>query len=141
MLAQNFKSASDLGLTDNQRDALALTLGMLERGELIHVVPSDLSPDYVDVDDNFTGHFNMDSWNLTYRECGTVCCIGGAAEIVGKLPDDSLWDACDTNEPLYRLFFPNHCTENFESITMAQAACALRNYLTTGEPNWEEALS
>jgi len=44
------------------------------------------------------------------------------------------------NADLSQLFWPMHAGAPFLDITPGQAAAALRNYLTTGEPNWKEAL-
>ncbi len=140
MLAQNFKSATDLGLNEKQHAALVTTLGMLERGDLAY-------SDECDADAGWSGkppsHFNMGAWSIEAR-CGTVCCIGGTAEAVGNLKIKELWDLAEQlgsvgKRHLYDLFFvPMY--DDYETIAVDKAARALRNFLTHGEPRWAEVL-
>jgi hypothetical protein len=129
MLAQNFKTATDLGITENELSALITVLGMLERGELKHVIDYDLRKNQIGP---LTGHFNMLEWNVS-ASCGTVCCIGGTAELIMGREFE--------NEPpeLHKLFFPN-INSTYRNITVEQAAIALRSYLTTGNSNWRKAV-
>lgn len=121
MLAQNFKTPTDLGLSDAEFESLLKVLGAMERGE---IKPHQ---------------FNMEYWE---SPCRTAHCIGGwadhmsAGDVFDNLPTPAI------NE----LFYPE-CYQvgtvlvsGFKATTV-QAASALRNYLTTGEPNWAEALS
>lgn len=143
MLAQNFQTAEALGITDTELDALIKVLGMLERGEL-------------------DGHFDMGNW---LNHCGTVGCIAGTAHIVTdgvafpwvrdlmaffRGEDRGLsWKAVTSyprNRPfLWDLFTPEDEAESvgigLGAIKPAQAAIALRNYLSSGEPRWAEALA
>lgn len=81
MLAQNFKSADELGITDQQKEALMKTLVLMETGRLIHVErPKVVSPD-----------------------------DGGVSD--------------------------------WKTIIPAQAATALRSYLTTGDSRWDLAVA
>lgn len=134
MLAQNFKTASALRITDAEFDALVRVLGALERGELIHV------PDRHETLPFPKGQssFNMNLWNAPSNEdCGTVHCIGGWAEQFGGIT----W-GLPRPIALTALFYPPlKAKVGYDDITTAQAAIALRNYLTHGEPRWEEALS
>ena len=129
MLAQNFKTAIDLGITSAEHDVLIKVLGMLERGELVH-------------DRRGTGRlpngFNMDHWG-SQTECGSVGCIYGWCRFVGK--SDMLFE----KEPpaVKRLFRVDHLhdeVKQWSDITPDQAASALRNYLTLGEARWGEVL-
>lgn len=131
MLAQNFKTAADLRLSELERDALITVLGMLERGELTHVPVRDLpsSADYKV--GTFTGHFNMGEWEESY-DCGTVCCIGGTAELIGGIGFN-----LSGNIPLSNLFYP---AGNLDHITTDQAAKALRSFLSTGRARWRDAV-
>lgn len=131
MLAQSFKTAEELGLSEEQVDALKKTLVLLETGQLIHKKISNLFS-FDEQGLEYTGHFNMQTWNKV-TECGTVCCIGGTAELIG---DDV--DFINQTEELYALFYPE--TPYYQDITPSQAATALRSYLTTGSANWEEVL-
>lgn len=118
MLAQNFMTAEALGLTEEQHSALVKTLAFFERGE----VPE--------------GGFDMFHWKKKHSDCGTACCLGGWAEILAGLPRYSMHN--EDAPGLQRLFFPDSnaivCTDP------AKGAAALRNYLTTGEPRWEEVM-
>ena len=135
MLAQNFKSAADLGITEPQLSALQKTLVMLETGKLVHALIGD---GYFPNQGSFTGQFNMIHWNSRH-DCGTVACIGGTAEMIGDVSFDKDMYG---NPPLYRLFMPTSLPEcSWNDITPAQAATALRSYLTTGDAKWHEAVS
>lgn len=137
MLAQSFMTAADLGITEEQRGALAKTLVLLETDKLIHAAPESQINWYSE--DKFTGQFNMDMWTLNYEGCGTVACIGGTAELIG---DISFGDAHHKlPENLYRLFYPGDIVDDWAMITTQQAARALRSYLTTGDARWDLALS
>ena len=130
MLAQNFRSADDLGITEPQNAALRKTLVLLETDKLMHVEPVDRCADR----GSFTGHFNMCEWN-TASACGTVCCIGGTAELIGNVK----FEPQALPEGLDELFFPNAL--RIEDVTTSQAATALRAYLTTGDAKWHEAVA
>lgn len=126
MLAQNFKSAVDLGLTEKEQSALIKVLGMLERGELVHDM-----------------HFKCDApngFNMAHERfeasCGTVACVAGWCDIVGDTDFvEGPWPGRTTE-----LFAPKNLPQRcWSEITPAQAAIALRNYLTTGRPGWVAA--
>ncbi len=136
MLAQNFKTAADLGITDAEFNALAKVLGMLERGELkahdardVQAWQGNAMPTY----------FNMVSWN-SLADCGTVCCIGGAAEYVGGFETAHFHH--NNNFRLRQLLgIDGGSLLTVRPATPEQAAIALRNYLTCGEARWAEALA
>lgn len=134
MLAQYFLAAEALGITEAEHDALVRVLGMLERGEISYHEPlwGDMTPG-----ENFIG-FNMSRF-YDRTECGTVACIGGWAEYVGKLPHKALVMKRRDIPALMRLFEP--CCCGSDRIRPSQAALALRNYLTLGEPRWNEVLA
>lgn len=128
MLAHNFMTAKDLHITENEQRALVKVLGMLEREELRHEPPGDpTSPN----------GFNMA--HIHHKtDCGTVACIYGWA---ASLCD---WQSrIFSGMPIHDLFLANdgHDQHPLIDITTAQAAIALRNYLTTGNPRWNEALA
>jgi hypothetical protein len=135
MLAQNFMTAADLGLDDDEHAALVTVLGMLERGELHHTRAKDIIPTG-EKPVAFTGNFNMEYWTMNTQNCGTVCCIGGSAELIGGLDHDRLFNKMNYLPKLGELFL---LVGNDDGITPAQAGIALRNYLTTGDPRWNEA--
>jgi hypothetical protein len=134
MLAQNFKAAADLGITEPQKEALMKTLVLLETGKLTH---SPIGEDDIfrAGSHKFTGHFNMHTWAREH-DCGTIACIGGTAELVGGV----VFGYGDTNKPLHNLFEPRAIDwQLWQFITPLQAAVALRSYLTTGDARWDEA--
>lgn len=138
MLAQNFKTAEALGIATREFEALQKALVLFETGKIIH------QPEY-DWDlerhlPEFSGHFNMTDWG-SCAHCGTVACIGGTAELVGGLVHDELRIRSDKNSNLHDLFYPPTDEDKWYLITPAQAARALRSYLTTGDARWYLALS
>lgn len=143
MLAQSFKSADQLGITEPQKSALMKTLVLLETGKLTHVT-GDLNVKSVH-SELYTGHFSIRAWAAD-TDCGTVRCIGGTAEAVGHVKFDN-WSHGGAHFPehprhrLYNLFSPPLPTSAWGAITDAQAAAALRSYLTTGNAKWHEAVS
>jgi hypothetical protein len=135
MLAVNFLSAKELDISAHERNALIRLLAMMEREEFVHVP--------LEKDDNYSGErgFNMcDYDHETFRGCGTVCCIAGWSDrlfgtnfvyrhgTVGSV----LGIRCLPLKLNY-LFSGPSCGD---SCTVAEAATALRNYLTTGAPAW-----
>lgn len=134
MLAQNFKSADELKITEPQKEALIKVLVLLETGKLIHTTDYSYSNDGKT---KFTGHFNMEEWGDWPHNCGTVACIGGTAELIaGK----KIFDGGEASGKLYDLFYPR-LVDVWNLITTDQAATALRSYLTTGDPKWAEAVA
>lgn len=144
MLAQNFKTAADLSLTEREHSALIGVLGMLERDEVRHVpvkrtFKSRLAPR------EKTYLFNMEHF-YTKSDCGTAACIAGAADLFfGSAFIVHAGFGAGLRFALSRqareLFAPRAISEDdWSQITTAQAAAALRSYLTTGEANWAEAL-
>lgn len=127
MLAENFRTAAELGLVDTERAALVTVLRMLDRGELVH------DRDFRQIH----GGFNMQLF-----DCGTTHCIIGYARCFsGQASFRSLRPVgvLRRKRGIDRLCFPG--TGDARKITVSQAAIALRNYLTTGEPCWKEALA
>ena len=134
MLARTpFMIAEQLDLTEAKHHALVLTLTALERGEITHWNGNEcyLEQGYV-----FTGSFNMAWWcNSLPNKCGTVACIGGTAEMLGKVDFGG-----NRTDELDDLFYPP-TNYDYNNITTNQAADVLRNYLTTGHANWDEVLA
>ncbi len=127
MLATNFKSADELGLSEKGYRALHRVLRMLESGELVYTPLNHFVPK----------GFNM---NATWEEneCGTIGCIGGWAGFYDKKG----W----TGEPINRsafagesLFCPRRRVNH--DYTVEEAAHALRAYLVTGIPDWSSGKS
>lgn len=78
----------------------------------------------------------MNQWRHTYKECGTISCIGGTAELIGNVN----FGVRTMPEKLWALFYPRAAGPDWDRITPAQAATALRSYLTTGSAHWELAV-
>lgn len=138
MLAQSFKPAAELDITEPQRDALCKTLVLLETGKLQHVPIYDRDIG-ADPGPSFEGKFNMAQYNVR-TECGTVMCLCGTAEMIGDVQFSDNW-----NDGLDELFRPTIKGKLdislWRRITPSQAATALRSYLTTGDAKWHEALA
>lgn len=124
MLAQNFRTAEELGLTEKGYAGLHKVLRMLEGGELVYTrVP------------NVPNGFNMNScWEQ--NECGTVGCIGGWAGFYDKkgFVEEMLLPTTP-NTRLGPLFCPPDRYSKHYSVE--QAAHALRTYLVTGQADWQ----
>lgn len=148
MLAQNFKTPAALEVTTAEFDALARVLGMLEREELkhvparpsVHLHPESIKDFYSGR--KFSGLFNMVGF-AERTECGTAACIAGTCDLLfGTSFAVKFWTAGALPRSLMELFAPDEVTNGgMISIRPEQAATALRNYLTSGEARWEEALS
>jgi len=136
MLAQSFKAASDLGISEEHKSALEKTLVLMETGRIRHVPIQDYEEHAAYLAKGFSG-FNMLEWAYS-SACGTVACIGGTAELVGNVD----FDTGMSPEGLRQLFYPDYENEEeeYNEITVEQAARALRNYLTTGRPDWDTVL-
>ncbi len=141
MLARTFLTPEQLRISPEAHRGLVLCLNAMERGELTRV-----DVDYRDdgpSSDIFTGHFNMAEWNSAYH-CGTVACIGGTAELLGKM---SFYNGNQTMA-LLDLFYPDDFSEDgnekegaLAAITLDQAQRALSNYLMTGSAQWADILA
>jgi hypothetical protein len=125
MLARSFLSARDLGISDVERDALIATLFAFERGEI----------------ENFTmRHFR--------ETCGTPACICGWANHFSEgrafAEVSSLSGTLAAKKLHARLpkqlqyLFDIQGLPQQSGATPSQAAAALSNYLTLGEPRWDE---
>jgi hypothetical protein len=136
MLAQSFKSADELGITEPQRDALCKTLVLLETGKLRHVPATEVEPDFEHYKSDYLNTiFNMVvSYGIAHG-CGTVGCIRGTAERVGHVE----FKIFGLPRGLEDLFYNGRAIT--ADPTTAQAATALRSYLTTGDAKWHEAVA
>ncbi len=137
MLANNFMTPTALGISDAEFDALLKVLGMLERGEI-----SD-------------GQFNM---RRVQHPCRTPACLcgwanhvsGGRAFPLHEQPRRTMFGGAGGYGPrwtelprqLLQLFgYGGRPTDPVYLANPSQAAIALRNFLTYGEPRWAEALA
>ncbi len=143
MLARNFKSAKALGLSQIDYDGLVKALGAFEREEVVSFTMDTFEHPKL---------FNMMCWHTKTAECGTMGCIAGwASELTNG--EAFSWVRADYHinaiaEGLEKLpanlrilFIPNdHVRHELSRITTSQAAQALRNFLATGDANWEAIL-
>jgi hypothetical protein len=145
-------SAATLGITGPQHHALLLALEELESGRIRH-------EPHVETDLRSFGHphphapkmFNINYWHLE-RTCGSVCCIGGLAEHLAghrrRTFSSQIFEMYSlmgqrVSDDLEVLLFPMHrvCgSGRWNQVTPAEAAAALRHYLTTGDgrTHWEQ---
>ena len=133
MLAQNFKTAEELGISEAQLGALQKTLVMMETGKLSHVPQTDVKADFK-VSSELNQFFNM-IISYGHADCGSVGCIRGTAERVGRVEFPVLRGP----KGLTDLFYNGVAIISDPSVS--QAATALRSYLTTGAARWKLALS
>ena len=139
-LESRFLSPEELSISAKEFLALCEVLKMLEQGRLEHsYVEHDEAPTQVG--------FNM---NIPAERdsCGTICCIGGWASVImqGGLRDEKGhyqfdgYTAClyvdRSLGDLRDLYYPP-IGFDWDGITPAHASRALRNFLTTGRPDWE----
>lgn len=137
MLAQSFKTATELKLSDLAYQALKLALIELEMDKIPHYhgrMANSLPYEKY--------RFNMRAW-ATLTPCGTICCIGGLAqELVG--PHSGVFDTSPPSAvALNELFRPGSISRNiyaWDEITPQLAAKCLRHYLETGIVNWNAVL-
>jgi len=124
MLAQNFKTAVDLGIPESGYTALLKVLGRLEREEITAKM------------------FNMK--RVGEPECGTPGCILGHTREVCMDAYEALSDASGRLPKLEQLFYPEDWPKGSSSpyaATPSQAAVALRSYLSTGDAKWADAVA
>lgn len=129
-LEGKFKTATELGLSEAKRCGLLKTLAFIEAGKTLHA--KNLDGERVD---GFPIRFNMRVWHQN-RNCGTVACLGGTAEILSN----ESYSRAQLPAELQKLF-GIHGTEfkHMGGVTERQAAVALRGYLETGKTDWDAA--
>ncbi len=133
MLAQNFKTHTELDLDEKLYNALKKVLVRLETNDLVFI--PDERCDGIDLDFTKPNGFSM-NLVLIQEKCGTIGCIAGWAAIeMGVKPYVVTGMAGETNCILEGLFYPPSDI-NYKKIDTEQAATTLRDYLTTGEVDW-----
>lgn len=143
-----FRTAAELGINPVEYAAMLRVLDGLEKDEFVH--------------DDCNNPVTLNGFNMgvpsRVSSCGTACCIGGWVSVfmqggkknrAGKyifseektdnyVESKALSFSERFNTPQRKavedLFYPPNMV--WEDIEPAQAARALRNYLTTGQPNW-----
>lgn len=141
MLAQNFKTAVDLRITEIEKESLIKVMGLLERGELLIYNGKAI--------EGIKNYMYMPEVRRE-RDCGTVACICGWANSISngeafpaitEMPSALfLQSSCRENPELGDLFAVSRRTERLVPVlgiaTSEQIASGIRNYLTVGKPNW-----
>ena len=130
------RTAEELGITEEELDALIKVRDGLSSGCFTHVDGYDEPP--------VKYGFNMVIAG-NHGSCGTVACIGGWMAIVmsSKMDDPLSLDVNDmkryvsSNMALERLFYPP-VSLYYSTITPDQAALAIDNFLATGDPRWKD---
>jgi hypothetical protein len=85
----------------------------------------------------------MSYWSDDGAHCGTVHCIGGWAEKLGKVE----FVGARRPKALECLFYPDTLDDDaifdidWTTISSDHAASALRNYLTLGDPQWDQVIA
>jgi hypothetical protein len=141
------RTATQLGISEEERCALVKTLLKLEAGEIEHNQERRYQ-----VKDGFC----MEQWITTRahassrqgKSCGTTACLAGWAHILsdGKAFPEVSSQAPYTNmcyrlpPAIKRLFGIGNERAAEGARTPKQAAAALRHYLTTGKENWAQAI-
>jgi hypothetical protein len=125
MLARSFLSATDLGISEVERDALIATLFAFERGEIANFTMRHFR-ETCGTPACICGWANYFSQGLAFAEVSSMSGVLATKRLYARLP-----------RQLHYLFdiqgFPQQ-----SGATQAQAAAALSNYLTVGEPRWDE---
>jgi len=131
MLMQNFKSATDLGISDQEQASLIKVLGMLERAELRYASGTETECE---------NGFNIGTQG---KGCGTPACIGGwVARIMGI----GEMEYVDSYMPDFSQRKPDKALSGLywrypKDVGVEEAATALRSFLTTGDARWDLAVS
>jgi hypothetical protein len=129
MTKSRFHSAKRLDIYEEWREALIKTLALMESGKLKKISLKKVRRHRHRPYETQTLFFNMGEWR-----CGSAGCIGGTAEAISGIK----MNGYGSKPALFSLLFPRH--QDYEKITVKQAAKALRNYLTTGGAQWEKIL-
>jgi hypothetical protein len=162
MLARSFKTAKELNISASQHTALVGVLGMLERNELQALFNQDNRRPRLKLGVKWFDMSNFD---------GPACCIGGWCDRLygtsigeqysrlnggyylsngriswkkSKSYDDNLSDLLFVEQGGISAasgLYSGRLPHGLHSISTAQAAQALSNYLTTGKADWHSVLN
>ena len=138
-----YLTAAQLGITEDENQALAEVQRRLETGELRHAPDSS--------EELCARGEELSVFNMTYAHCGTAACLGGwMAYLLGYRDDGicgQLSDYVYNQERLYALFYPwgevGNASRLWCDITAEQAAEAVRHFRMTGDADeaWRLALA
>src|SRR5258706_8598852 len=105
MLAQNFKTHTELDLDEKLYNALKKVLVRLETNDLVFI--PDQRYDGIELDFTKPNGFNMNVVLMQDNRCGTIGCIAGWAAIeMGVKPYIVTGMAGEENTELEELFYP-----------------------------------
>lgn len=139
MLAQNFKSATELDISEEQHGALRKVLVLLETGKLRHFRADNFDLGYHP--GFFSGDFNMTTFGY-HHTCGTAACIAGTAQLISGVEFVGVGRTKELGDLFYADCLDKGGPEDpLDKITPDQAAIALRSYLTTGQARWDLAVA
>ena len=133
----DFLTHEELDISCEEKCALVRVMEGLESGLYVH------SKDDSEGTPEGKRAFNLGVSCDDSYVCGTVGCIGGwvGFELKKSTRDSHGYVFANEHSSLGPLYFPTVLeTWEYEKITPAQAACAIRNFLSTGDPGWGEIL-
>lgn len=148
MLAQNFKTALDLQITEIEKQSLIKVMGMIERDEIVVVrrLQSDTPKG---------AYLHMPAIKRIDEQCGSVGCICGWANIVSDgqaFPEINRQSGSPTVHDMLN-GHRTHAIQDLFGITDSSnrliskmgeskdnVVQAIRNYLTIGEAKWGSIL-
>ncbi len=134
-LPTTYKTAEELKISEKEHTALQQVMQMLESGE---IAERDLYQHLVHQTKPKVLHMGSTRCSTA---CGTAACIGGWVAILTDEEniDEYVWGQNWLNNPrapLHNLYWQH----TRGRTTTAQAAQAIKNFLTTGDPNWASVL-
>ena len=131
MLAQNFKTAEELGMEKGAYEAHLKVLKLLEQGEVTHI--SVFGKRAWGLEEPISNGFNMAPVWIE-DSCGTVGCLLGWAHYFGASKVNAFMTSGTSEQrtAYNRLTMPTRA----DSRTVDEAAHALRTYLVTGKADW-----
>lgn len=132
----NFLSSKELKLTEKQYDSLVATLLLMETGGVVHIKEDNYENRWEGkkLPEGKSHFFNMSAWREK-SACGSVCCLGGTAELLAGEPVFRRGAIPDKKPEIDKLFYPYEI-KDWDTITPKRAANVLRNYLETGVTKW-----
>lgn len=78
--------------------------------------------------------FDLSTWSSP-RDCGTACCIGGAAMLVAPPRTRKIIETSDERY-LHNLFYPSADGDHMAEVEPDDAVKAIDNYLKHGNARW-----
>lgn len=133
MLAQNFKTAEELQLTDKGLLAMIEVLRRLESGELKWIPMGTSAPKGFNMAVGWLPEVSRSLWT---EDCGTIGCIAGWANQIAYGHKDCRQSVSTRSNAAWGALVTPTQIADWGKITVDQAAKALRSFLVTGTPDW-----